>query len=263
MHKIVFLFSIVTSFYANAQTKHEGVNREKAKNTAVNCVYMSPEEREMIHEINRVRYDPSSYLQYLLPMLKEAAQQLKVNGKGEKNYSVTYSSTSQNGKNLASIDTTWHYTNEENVKALTTLMDDLKKLKRLSILLPDSGIYLAAKKHAADQQAHDWKLLHTGSDGSEPWDRIKLFSPSMGGANENIGGRYGYASSTPRDMIIQLLIDAGIPGYGHRYNILNHLWTHVACSIEKFKGTYWWIQEFGFKRNKPVINPKAQVKPLH
>ena len=254
MHKIIFLFAIANSFYANAQTKNVVVSREKAMNTAIGCIYMSPEEREMIYEINRVRHDPTSYLQYLLPMLKDAALQLKVNGKGEKNYSVTFSSTSQNGKNLASIDTTWHYTNEENVKALTTLMDDLKKLKRLSILLPDSGIYLAAKKHAADQQAHDWKLLHTGSDGSEPWDRIKLFSPTMGGANENIGGRYGYASSTPRDMIIQLLIDAGIPGYGHRYNLLNHLWTHVACSIEKFKGTYWWIQEFGYKKNKPVNN---------
>lgn len=249
MHKIIFLFAIANSFYAHAQIKKATVNQAKAMNTAVACMYMSSEEREMIYEINRVRHDPKSYLQYLLPMLKEAAQQLKVNGKGEKNYSVTYSTTSQNGKNLGSIDTTWHYTNEEEVKALTTLIDDLKKLKKISILLPDSGIYIAAKKYAEDQQAHDWKLLHTGSDGSMPWDRIKLYSPSMGGGNENIGGRYGYASCTPRDMVLQLLIDAGIPGYGHRYNILDHLWTHAGCSIEKDRGSFWWIQEFGFKKN--------------
>ena len=249
MNKIILLFAIVHSFYANAQTKNATATREKAMNTAVNCVYMSPEEREMIYEINRVRHDPTSYLQYLLPMLKEAVHELKVNGKGARNYSVTYSTTSQNGKNLGSIDTTWHYTNEEEVKALSTLIDDLKKLKRLSILLPDSGIYLAAKKYAADQQAHDWKLLHTGSDGSLPWERIKRYSPGMGGGNENIGGRYGYASCTARDMVLQLLIDAGIPGYGHRYNLLNHLWTHVACSNEKFKGTFWWLQEFGLKKN--------------
>ena len=248
MNKIIFLLAIVHSCYANAQTKNTAINREKAMNTAVGCAYMTPEEREMIYEINRVRHDPTSYIQYLLPMLKDAAHQLKVNGKGEKNYSVTYSTTSQNGKNLGSIDTTWHYTNEEDVRALTTLIDDLKKLKKLSILLPDSGIYLAAKKHATDQQAHDWKLMHTGSDGSSPWDRIMLFSPAMGGGNENIGGRYGYASSTPQDMVLQLLIDAGIPGYGHRYNILDHLWTHAGCSIEKFKGMYWWIQEFGYKK---------------
>ena len=248
MAKIFLLFGITCSFYANAQTKQADATREKAMNTAVGCMYMSPAEREMIYEINRVRHDPSSYLPYLLPMLKEAKLQLKLHGKGEKNYSVTYSTTSQNGKNLGSIDTTWHYINEENLKALSTLIDDLKKMKRLSILVPDSGIYLAAKKHAADERAHNWTLLHTGSDGSMPWDRIKLFWPSMGGGNENIGG-LGYDSATAREMVLQLLIDGGIPGYGHRYNILDPLWTHTACSIEKFKGMHWWIQEFGFKKN--------------
>ena len=248
MPKIIFLFAIVIAYNSNAQLKPAGIKHEKELNTAAACVYMTAAEREMIYEINRVRNNPTSYLQYLSPLLKEATMQLKVNGKGEKNYSLTFSSTSQNGKNKASIDTTWHYTNVENVKALTTLIDDLKKLKKFSILLPDSGIYLAAKKHAADQQAHDWKLMHTGSDGSLPWDRITFFSPSMSSGNENIGGRYGYASSTPRDMVLQLLIDAGIPGYGHRYNLINPLWTYAACSIEKFKGTYWWIQEFGCKK---------------
>jgi uncharacterized protein YkwD len=47
------------------------------------------------------------------------------------------------------------------------------------------------------------------------------------------------------------LIDAGIPGYGHRYNLLNPQWTHVACTGEKYKGfMYWWIQNFGVKKKK-------------
>lgn len=230
-------------FHANAQEK-----KIKALNTAEGCTYMTVDEREMIYEINRVRHDPRSYLLYLLPMLKDATQQLKTYGKGDKNYSVTTTRSVSNGITLSSTDTTWHYSTEENVKALTTLIDDLKKLKKLSILLPDSGIWLAAKKHAADQQAHDWKLAHTGSDGSSPLDRIKLFSPLMTWGNENIGGRFGYASTTARDMVLQLLIDSGIPGYGHRYNILNPQWTHAACSIQKHNKMYWWIQEFGYKK---------------
>ncbi|HYO21208.1 MAG TPA: CAP domain-containing protein [Flavisolibacter sp.] len=217
-------------------------------NTAKDCLYITLPEREMIYEINRVRSNPKSYIQYISPLLNNAKRQLKIAGRGEKNYSLTFSTTSLNGKTTKSVDTTWHYANEEEVRALTTLISDLKKLKALSVLQPDSGIYKAAKKHAADQQAHDWKLLHTGSDGSDPMSRIKLFSPSMSYGNENIGGRYGYATDTPRDMILQLLIDAGIPGYGHRYNILNPQWTHVACSIEKFKGQTWWIQNFGAKK---------------
>jgi len=31
--------------------------------------------------------------------------------------------------------------------------------------------------------------MHTGSDGSQPWDRIKKFSPKMKFGNENIAGK--------------------------------------------------------------------------
>ena len=149
---------------------------------------MTKTEREMIYEINRVRHNPKSYIQYLQPMLNEAKATLKKYGKGDKNYSVTFSSSIRNGKTVETTDTTWHSINEEKVKALTTLINDLKKLKPLSILKPDSGIYNAATKHARDQDEHDWKLMHTGSDASEPWDRITFFSPEMSFGNENIAG---------------------------------------------------------------------------
>src|SRR6187401_1214139 len=110
-------------------------------NTAKNCVYMSLTEREMIYEINKVRHNPKSYIQYLQPMLNEATTTLKKYDKGYKNYSVTFTTTSNNGKTVETTDTTWHYATEEQVKALTTLINDLKKLKPLTVLKPDSGIY--------------------------------------------------------------------------------------------------------------------------
>jgi len=184
-------------------------------------------------------------------MLNEATATLKKFGKGDKNYSVTFSSTIKNGKTVGTTDTTWHYINEEKVKALTTLINDLKKLKPLSILKPDSGIYNAATKHAKDQDEHDWKLMHTGSDGSEPWDRITLFSPAMNFGNENIAGNSMHIV-TARDIVIQLLVDSGIPGYGHRYNLLDPAWTYCACKHDLFKGMHWWIQNFGVKKKKEV-----------
>lgn len=212
---------------------------------------MNKEEKEMIYEINHVRSNPRSYLQYIEPLLEKAEKTLKENGKGAKNYSLTFTTTTNtiNGKSQEKIDTTWHYMNEEEVKALRSLTDDLKKLKSLSVLLPDSGIYRAAKKHATDQHKHDWNLMHTGSDGSDPWDRITKFSPSMSFGNENIAAQSG--SPTPGEIVIQLLIDSGIPGYGHRYNLLDPQWTHVACTGEKYKDfMYWWIQNFGVKKKK-------------
>jgi|GraSoiStandDraft_4_1057263.scaffolds.fasta_scaffold00085_49 uncharacterized protein YkwD len=240
MKKLLLVTLLATSFIAKGQLID-------SLNTARNCSYMKAEEKEMIYEINRLRSNPRSYLQYIEPMLSRARNILKNYGKGSKNYSLTYTMRTVGGKESNTIDTTWHYTNEEEVKALSTLVNDLKKLKKLSVLQPDSGISNAAQKHARDQDAHEWKLMHTGSDGSSPWDRILKYSPSMSFGNENIAGRGGM-SATPRDFVIQLLVDSGIPGYGHRYNILDPQWTHAACVMEDFNGMNWCIQNFGQKR---------------
>jgi uncharacterized protein YkwD len=241
--KKMILIILLFAFYASPAQLIDSLN------TAKDCNYMTKEEKEMIYEINQVRSNPQSYLKYITPLLEEAQKKLKDYGKGSENYSLTFTSTTKNGKATQKIDTTWHYTNEEEVKALSTLAADLKKLKSLSVLKPDRGIYNAAKKHAKDQHAHDWKLMHTGSDGSDPWDRVTKFSPSMSFGNENIAG--SSASPTPRDIVLQLLIDSGIPGYGHRYNMLDPQWTHVACTGEKYKNyMYWWIQDFGVQKKK-------------
>lgn len=216
-------------------------------NTAKNCAYMKPEEREMIYELNRLRSSPKSYLPYIEPLLKTAKNILKNFGKGSRTYSLTYTTSTKNGQETKKIDTNWHYSNIEEVNALSTLVNDLRKIKRLSVLQPDSGVYNAAQKHAKDQDAHEWGLMHTGTDGSSPWDRITRFSPSMSFGNENIAGRSGM-EVTARAFIIQLLIDSGIPGYGHRYNILDPQWTHAGCVMTKSKGMDWCIQNFGAKK---------------
>jgi uncharacterized protein YkwD len=115
------------------------------------------------------------------------------------------------------------------------------------VLKADSGVYNAARKHAKDQDGHEWKLMHTGSDGSDPWDRITKFSPSMSFGNENIAGSSGL-DATPRGFVIQLLVDSGIPSYGHRYNMLDPQWTHIGCVMTEYKGMNWCIQNFGVKK---------------
>jgi uncharacterized protein YkwD len=217
-------------------------------NTAKNCSYMKPEEREMIREINLLRSNPAGYLQFIQPLLKNALAMLRTHGKGSKNYSVTIRTTTIGGKETTTTDTAWHYINDEEVKALQSLVKDLKKMKPLSILQPDSGIYKAVQYYGADQDKHAWNLHHTGSDGSQPWDRITRFSPRMQTGNENIAGRFPLAS--PKEIVIQLLIDSGIPGYGHRYNLLNRQWTHVACYSGGINdGMYRWLQNFGAVKN--------------
>jgi uncharacterized protein YkwD len=243
MKKNLLVIFLLTVSFANAQIID-------SLNTAKGCYYMKPEEREMIYEINRLRSNPGSYLQYIQPMLDDAKKYLKNYGKGPKRYSLTFRYTHKDGNMITTIDTNWHYSNEEEVKALQTLVNDLKKMKKLSVLQPDSGIYCAAQKHADDQDGHNWTLMHTGSDGSNPWDRILQFSPSMSFGNENIAGQSG-VYATPRGFVIQLLVDSGIPGYGHRYNILDPEWTHIGCVMRDQKGVMdWCIQNFGVRKTE-------------
>jgi uncharacterized protein YkwD len=63
--------------------------------------------------------------------------------------------------------------------------------------------------------------------------------------NENIV----CGSNLAREALITLLIDSGIPGYGHRENLLNNEWTHAACffvgEIKTGLSCNYWIQNFG------------------
>lgn len=60
--------------------------------------------------------------------------------------------------------------------------------------------------------------------------------------NENLTG----GKKTVRLSVIRLLVDSGIPGRGHRNNMLNPAWTHVACYYNEKVGNIEnnWVQNF-------------------
>jgi len=184
------------------------------------------------------------YVGYLQQELTKAREKLKREGNRRKNYSLEVETRTLNGKTRKINDTVWFSANEEEVKAVESLIRDLTRPAVRKILQPEEGLYLAARLYGADQKKHSWQLLHQGSDGSWPDARIKRCAPQMTLGNENIAGKFPEPS--PRDIVLQLLIDSGIRGYGHRYNILNPKWTHVACFCGGLTGgLYWWLQEFG------------------
>jgi len=220
----------------------------KKLNTAAGASYMKDNEKEMIFEINKLRSNPGKFVEYLNPYLVKAGYNLQKYGKGQKSYSLTStyttSYTTDGDKQVIKVDTIWHFINEEELKAIESLIADLKAMKPLSILKPSKRIYNAAKKHALDQMPTG-TMNHLGTDGSWPWDRIKKFAPEMEEGNENIA----CGENIALEVVIQLLIDSGIPGYGHRKTLLNPKWTHCACYcagvINKNVNCTHWIQNFG------------------
>jgi len=219
-------------------------------NTASDASYMKESEKEMIREINLLRSNPKGYLKYIDAYVAETKQHPEKIGSGQMKYSLTFNYELINGvEKLKRIDTVWLDKPEDESVAIESLRKELNSSRPLSILKPDKGIYEAVKSYAKDQDEHKWELKHIGSDGSWPWDRIRKYSPNMAEGNENIAARFPEPSV--RQIIIQLLVDTGIPGYGHRANLLDPRWTHVACFDGGLKeGMYRWLQNFGQAKSK-------------
>jgi len=249
-HSIVF--SIIVILFARMASSQTVIENEclwdiTLLNTGVNATYMTVKEKEMILEINKVRTNPKKYTLYLFSYLEEAKKNFRLYGKGQKNYALRTSFISKAGKQVPVYDTIWYFTYEEEVRALESLIQELDESPYLSILKPDRGIYSAALRHAKDQKPTG-QVVHIGTDGSWPLERITYASPKMEYGNENIA----CGNDDAREILIQLLIDSGIVGYGHRKNILDSQWTHCACLWvgvinQEFNCTYW-IQEFGKKK---------------
>lgn len=116
------------------------------------------------------------------------------------------------------------YNGTEGKRAIRECIAVLRRAKPRSPLAPSPHVTLAARDHVRDQ-SRSGRIGHTGSDGSTPFSRIDRYLTTRG-AGENI--QYGLFD--PRDIVVELLIDDGIPGRGHRVNILDPNFVHVGVA---------------------------------
>jgi len=104
-----------------------------------------------------------------------------------------------------------------DARAVAEAVSFLKKARSLPPLSFADGLALAAQMHVSEQ----------GSRGTighgNPWGRMAQYGRWVGTAGENIS--YGYSNA--RGIVAQLIIDAGVPGRGHRKNIFSNNF-HVA-----------------------------------
>ena len=79
---------------------------------------------------------------------------------------------------------------------------------------------MAARDHTMD---HGTKGLtgHKGSDGSTTSDRLERYGKWAGGNAENIS----YGKYFGINVVMQLLVDDGVPGRGHRRNLFDEDYT--------------------------------------
>lgn len=169
-----------------------------AKTNVIEQASMDGLEKAVLDELNVARTKPLKYVEYL----KEHKR--KFDGKVF---------VGPSGVRIAT---------KEGIGAVDEAIGVLLKQKPLTALKYVEGLSLAARDHAEDTGPKGL-TGHDGSDGSDADKRVKRYGEWEKTSGENIS--YGFSDA--RLIVLQLIIDDGVPGRGHRTNIFNKDF-HVA-----------------------------------
>ena len=165
--------------------------------------------REVAEETNRLRRDPSSYAPYLEAMLPRF-----------------------DGFVLERPGRPFLRT-EEGEPAVVEAIAALRAARPAPPLQWSAGLARAASDHVRDQGPIGG-TEHSGTDGSDPARRMERYGQWRGAVAENIA----YGENPARDVVLQLVIDDGVPGRGHREALLESDWgiSGVACGRHRDYG---------------------------
>ncbi|MDR0408322.1 MAG: CAP domain-containing protein [Campylobacteraceae bacterium] len=171
--------------------------------TARDATYLTPVEKDVILEMNKVRSNPKKYADlYIKPRLQYYSENNMYSPPGKMPIKTT-----------------------EGVKAAQECYEVLSKISPVQLLIPSKGLWQAAKDHASDQ-SKTGEVGHDGSDGSSPFDRIKRY-----GTYKMAGENIAYKPNTGREIVVGLLIDDGVFSRGHRDNIMHKEYNHVGATL--------------------------------
>lgn len=172
--------------------------------------YLSALEKSVLEELNLARTNPQTYAKILQDYRRQfQGRVVKRPGKID-------------------LETT------EGTAAVDEAIRELQGRKALPGLRISRGMSLAARDHVKDTGPRGM-TGHSGSDGSKPFDRMNRHGKWLRHAGENIS----YGNDRGRDVVIQLIVDDGVVGRGHRKNIYNPAYevVGIACGSHKLHGT--------------------------
>ena len=154
--------------------------------------YLSPLEREVIHEINLAKTAPIDYASFLEQFKKYFHEK------------------------LIQLPNETPILTKEGVGALMEAIRFLRSAKPVPPLAPSKGMSLGAKDHVKNLGLSG-DASHRGSDKSQPWDRVNRYGTWQKAIGENIS----FGHDKARYIVMSLIIDDGVPHRGHRKNIFN------------------------------------------
>lgn len=165
----------------------------------------SVEEMKMIVEINKIRKDPKSYI----PVVEDYIKKQEIILKLMSNPNVKINTSSYRGNMDSNNDMinvkkiSGKDVHIENIKEAKDLISVLDTLTPMDTLLFDPLMYKITVSHGEYLKSVN-KSGHFGPNGQTVCERLGTYNCS-----ENCG-----------TSLIELMVDSGLPGHGHRYNIL-------------------------------------------
>jgi uncharacterized protein YkwD len=180
---------------ANSGLKHAPIKAQQSNPGAsmvAQATYLSPLEQQVISEMNKIRTNPKAYI----PILEEYKQRFQ-------------------GKRVRVSERVFMNT-FEGVKAVDEAIHFLNKTSPVDALTISRGMSLGARDHVEDNGSRG-STGHNGSDGSNASHRIDRYGTWQTTAGENIS----YGPSTAQEIVMQLIVDDGVPNRKHRKNIFN------------------------------------------
>lgn len=200
--KIKTLLTIVIFFQLAAVFGSGGSWNIAELHTAADADYLSPIEKEIILEINKLRADPARYAEeYIAPLAKKFDKKI-----------LYYP-----GDNPLLTN--------EGVSAVNECVRVLKRQQPLPLMYPSEGLSRAARDHVKDQ-SKSGKTGHTGGDRSTMRNRVERYGEWQSSIAENIA----YGAKTAQQIVVYLLIDDGVPDRGHRKNFLTPGFSKVGVA---------------------------------
>ncbi|CAK4084716.1 unnamed protein product [Aphanomyces euteiches] len=158
-------------------------------------------------EINAVRTNPHSYIPYCEAMLQQFSG------------------------NILTIPTEGiRLQTEEGPAAVQDCIAFLKSQAPVDYLVLEANMSKAAIDHALDL-GNNGAVSHTGSDGSTMVARLEKYGEWRG----SIGELLAFGLSQPRNVVLQLLIDEGVPTRGDRLSLMDNKFKCIGIGFSPHK----------------------------
>ncbi|MDT4969063.1 MAG: hypothetical protein QOJ64_3800 [Acidobacteriota bacterium] len=220
-----------TAAKATPVSQTEAVARTEAPPKAANApalAFISQLEQEIIQEMNLARTEPQKYAAFV-DEYRKYYDGNRLTVPGRKKAIIT----------------------NDGIAAVDEAVNFLRAQRPLPAFDIAKGMCSAAADHARDLAGKGIDG-HRGSDGSTPNARVDRY----GDWESSIGETIVYEVSTPRQIMIALIIDDGVPTRGHRRNIFdpNYKVTGISVSDPLAFGSKCVIDYVGgFKEKAPDI----------